>query len=68
VEADAPAVRTVRRRFSPLRHCRGLRVFSDGEPMMLAYGLEHVKRFCVFLFGQKIDLEIEMVSLIRLGC
>ena len=34
---------------------------------MLAYGLEHPKHFRVFLFGQKIYLEIEMVPLIRLN-
>ena len=34
---------------------------------MLAYGLEHLKHFRVLLFGQKIYLEIEMVSLIRLN-
>ncbi len=53
--------------FSPLRHCGGLRIFSDWKLMMLAYGLEHLKHFCIFLFGQKVYLEIEMVSLIRLN-
>ena len=52
--------------FSPLRHRRGLRVFANGELMMLAYGLEHLKHFRVLLFGQKIYLEIQMVPLIRL--
>ena len=52
--------------FRPLRHRRGLRIFSNSELMMLAYGLEHLKHFRVLLFGQKIYLEIEMVSLIRL--
>jgi hypothetical protein len=51
---------------SPFRHRSGLRVFSDTELMMFAYGLEHLKHFCVFLFGQKVYLEIEMISLIRL--
>ena len=52
--------------FSPFRHRRGLRIFSDSELMMLAYGLEHLKHFRVLLFGQKIYLEVEMVPLIRL--
>jgi hypothetical protein len=53
--------------FRPLRHRRGLRVFSDSELMMLAYGLKHLKHFRVLLFRQKIYLKIEMVSLIRLN-
>ncbi len=53
--------------FSPLRHRRGLRIFSDSELMVLTQGLQHLKHFRVFLFGQKIYLEIEMVSLIRLN-
>ncbi len=53
--------------FRPFCHRRDLRVFSDSELMMLAYGLEHLKHFRVLLFGQKIYLEIEMVSLIRLN-
>src|ERR1700691_231804 len=53
--------------FSPFRHRRSLRISSDRELMMLAYGLEHLKHFRVLLFGQKVYLEIEMVSLIRLN-
>ena len=53
--------------FSPLRHCRRLRVFSNGELVMRTYGLEHLQHFRIFLFGQKVYLEIEMVSLIRLN-
>jgi hypothetical protein len=53
--------------FRPLRHRRGLRIFADSELMMLAYRLEHLKHFRVLLFRQKIYLEIEMVSLIRLN-
>ena len=34
---------------------------------MLTYCLEHLKHFRVFLFGQKIYLEIEMISLIGLN-
>jgi hypothetical protein len=52
--------------FNSFRHRRGLRIFSDSELMILAYSLEHLKHFCVFLFGEKIYLEIEVVSLIRL--
>ena len=52
--------------FRPLRHRGGLRVFSDSELVMVAYGLKHLKHFGVFLFGQKIYLEIEMITLIRL--
>ncbi len=52
--------------FRPFRHRRGLGIFSDSELMILAYGLEHLEHFRVLLFGQKIDLEIEMVPLIRL--
>src|SRR5579862_2903429 len=33
---------------------------------MLAYGLQHLKHFRIFLFGQKIYLEVEVISLIRL--
>ena len=33
---------------------------------MLAYGLQHLKHFRVLLFRQKIYLEVQMVSLIRL--
>ena len=52
--------------FCPFRHSHDLRVLSNSELMMLAYGLKHLKHFRVFLFGQKIYLKIEMVSLIRL--
>jgi len=53
--------------FRSFRHRRGLRVFSDSEFMMLAYGLKHLEHFRVLLFGKKIYLEIEVVSLIRLN-
>ena len=53
--------------FRPFRHRRGLGIFSDGELMMFAYGLKHLKHFRVFLFRQEIYLQIKMVSLIRLG-
>ena len=53
--------------FRPLGHCRSLRIFSDSELMMLAYGLEHLKHLRVLLLGQKIYLEIQMVPLICLN-
>ena len=52
--------------FRALCHRRGLRISPGSELMMLADGLEHLKHFRVLLFRQKIYLEIEMVSLIRL--
>jgi hypothetical protein len=52
--------------FCPFCHSHDLGVLSNSELMMLAYGLKHLKHFGVFLFGQKIYLEIEMVSMIRL--
>ncbi len=53
--------------FSLFCHGGDLRIFSDGELMVLAYGLKHLQHFRVLLFGQKIYLEIEMVSLISLN-
>src|ERR1039457_5680257 len=53
--------------FSLLRHGHYLRVFADCKLMMRANGLKHLKHFRVLLFRQKIYLEIEMVSLIRLN-
>jgi len=53
--------------FRALCHRRGLRISPGSELMMLADGLEHLKHFRVLLFRQKIYLEIEMVSLIRLN-
>jgi len=53
--------------FCPFRHSHDLRVLSNSELMMLAYGLEHLKHFRVLFFGQKIYLEIEMIALIRLN-
>ena len=52
--------------FSLFCHGLDLLIFSDSELMVLAYGLKHPKHFGVLFLGQKIYLEIQMISLIRL--
>ena len=54
-------------RFRPAGQVFNFRIFSDWQSLLGTQGLQHQEHFCVFMLGKKIDLKIQMISLIRLA-